>query len=519
MERENNILAFDAAITARRIDENGFMHVDACPISKATVNPYLGREIPNWQDLGLNPERVYYGLRDPEELAKAAPTFNGLPLMQGHHDYTADAPPKEYQVGSTGTEARFEEPYLLNALSITDKKAIKSVEDGSCKQISCSYRYTPDMTAGEYKGAKYDFVMRDIRGNHVALVPQGRAGSDVVVSDSLPVEIEKTTKGEKKQMKNLSKDVLSFKRRKADLQRVIFAKDADLGIEAAEVVLANLQKAVNVVEAQVEGYDPREIGLDVDADISIDDLVDKFFTGLEAAQKDTIKAKLLELKGGEGMDEKLTYAKGVSKGEELEKNPAERAKLDREHERKGMEEYLAKKAKDEDKEEKAEDDELEERMKDPAFKAGFEMGIKAGERYEKDNPKRIDRDHEREGEEKYLAKDALPALLANAKAEAEKNVMERVKKLNAAANACAFALGNVDAMAYDSAEDIYARALQAKGIDTSKYPKESYKAMVDVLQKQRFDVTHANDEAIKKFNVSSEKTPEYMKNLKNITIR
>lgn len=436
MERENNILAFDAAITARRIDENGFMHVDACPISKATVNPYLGREIPTWQDLGLNPERVYYGLRDPEELAKAAPTFNGLPLMQGHHDYTADAPPKEYQIGSTGTEARFEEPYLLNALSITDKKAIKSVEDGSCKQISCSYRYTPDMTAGEYKGAKYDFVMRDIRGNHVALVPQGRAGSDVVVSDSLPVEIEKTTKGEKKQMKNLSN-----------------------------------------------------------------------------------KAKLLELKGGEDMDEKLTYAEGVSKGEELEKNPAERAKLDKEHERKGMEEYLAKKAKDEDKEEKAEDDELEERMKDPAFKAGFEMGIKAGERYEKDNPKRIDRDHEREGEEKYLAKDALPALLANAKAEAEKNVMERVKKLNAAANACAFALGNVDAMAYDSAEDIYARALQAKGIDTSKYPKESYKAMVDVLQKQRFDVTHANDEAIKKFSVSSEKTPEYMKNLKNITIR
>lgn len=515
MERENNILAFDTAITARRIDENGFMHVDACPISKATVNPYLGHEIPNWQDLGLNPERVYYGLRDPEELAKAAPTFNGLPLMQGHHDYTADAPPKEYQVGSTGTEARFEEPYLLNALSITDKKAIKSVEDGSCKQISCSYRYTPDMTAGEYQGAKYDFVMRDIRGNHVALVPQGRAGSDVVVSDSLPVEIEKTTKGEKKQMKNLSKDILSFKRRKADLQRVIFAKDADLGIEAAEVVLANLQKAVNVVEAQVEGYDPREIGLDVDADISIDDLVDKFFTGLEAAQKDTIKAKLLELKGGEGMDEKLTYAEG----EKLEKNSAEREKLDREHERKGMEEYLAKKAKDEDKEEKAEDDELEERMKDPAFKAGFEMGIKAGERYEKDNPKRIDRDHEREGEEKYLAKDALPALLANAKAEAEKNVMERVKKLNAAANACAFALGNVDAMAYDSAEDIYARALQAKGIDTSKYPKESYKAMVDVLQKQHFDVTHANDEAIKKFSVSSEKTPEYMKNLKNITIR
>lgn len=41
----------------------------------------------------------------------------------------------------------------------------------------------------------------------------------------------------------------------------------------------------------------------------------------------------------------MTYAEGVSKGEELEKNPAERAKLDKEYERKGMEEYLAKKLK------------------------------------------------------------------------------------------------------------------------------------------------------------------------------
>lgn len=513
MGRENNILAFDAAITARKIDENGFMHVDSCPISKATVNPYLGREIPNWQDMGLNPERVYYGLRDPEELAKAAATFNGLPLMQGHHDYTADAPPKEHQIGSTGTEAEYQEPYLKNALSITDKKAIQSVEDGSCKQISCSYRYTPDMTAGEYMGIKYDFVMRDIRGNHVALVPQGRAGSDVVVSDSLPVEIniKNETKGVRKNMGNHSKEIIRFKRRKADLQQVIFAKDADLGIEAAEVVLANLQKAVNVIEAQVEGYDPREIGLDVDATITIDELVDKFFAGLDAAQKDGIKAKLLELKGGEAMDDKLTYAAGVSKGEELEKNPAEREKLDREHESKGEEKFLAK-------EKKAEDDDLEEKMKDPAFKAGFEMGIKAGERYEKADPKRIDSDHEREGEEKYLAKDALPELLANAKAEAEKNVMNRVKKLNSAAKECAFALGTIDAMAYDSADDIYAKALQAKGIDTSNYPKSAYKAMVDVLQSQSFNVTKANDAALKKFSATSKQTPDYLKNLKDISI-
>jgi hypothetical protein len=34
------------------------------------------------------------------------------------------------------------------------------------------------------QGEKYDGVMRDIVGNHVALVKEGRAGADVVVGDS-----------------------------------------------------------------------------------------------------------------------------------------------------------------------------------------------------------------------------------------------------------------------------------------------------------------------------------------------
>jgi len=55
------------------------------------------------------------------------------------------------------------------------------------------------------------------------------------------------------------------------------------------------------------------------------------------------------------------------------------------------------------------DEELDEKMKDPTFKSGFEAGVRYGEKREKDDPKRIDRDHEREGEERYLheVEDAL----------------------------------------------------------------------------------------------------------------
>jgi hypothetical protein len=39
------------------------------------------------------------------------------------------------------------------------------------------------MTPGMYEGQRYDGVMRDIQGNHVALVKAGRAGSDVMAAD------------------------------------------------------------------------------------------------------------------------------------------------------------------------------------------------------------------------------------------------------------------------------------------------------------------------------------------------
>ena len=40
----NNII-LDAQPSMRRKDSNGYMHIALTPISKACVNPYLGREI------------------------------------------------------------------------------------------------------------------------------------------------------------------------------------------------------------------------------------------------------------------------------------------------------------------------------------------------------------------------------------------------------------------------------------------------------------------------------------------
>jgi len=175
--------------TARRTDANGFLHVDGCNISKATVNPYLGVEIPNWESLGLERDKKYMILRPPEELKKAASTFNNLPLMNKHipvDKFNLEDPEvKKHYVGSTGTDAVFDDPYLVNSLVIHTQTAIKEVEDETKQELSCAYRYKIVMKSGVFKGEAYDGHMEEIEGNHVSLVTEGRAGHEVMVRDSM----------------------------------------------------------------------------------------------------------------------------------------------------------------------------------------------------------------------------------------------------------------------------------------------------------------------------------------------
>jgi hypothetical protein len=176
------------AMDERRYDHDGRMHVDSSNISKAAVNPYRGEEIPYWDQLGLDPKKNYMLLPHPDELKRAADSFNGLPILDEHVPMTADSHLPYLVVGTTGTNAKFEPPYLTNAISLWTRDAIDAVNCGGKKQLSCAYSYMPVMTPGVYQGVCYDGVMTNLRGNHVALVEEGRAGADCVVGDSANVK-------------------------------------------------------------------------------------------------------------------------------------------------------------------------------------------------------------------------------------------------------------------------------------------------------------------------------------------
>ena len=178
-------LALDRNPSNRSYDADNRLHVSTTPISKANVCEYLGREIPGADELGLDPARRYRLWRHPEELAKAAPTFNNIPVLSRHVPVSAEDYQPEIVIGSTGTDAVFDKPYLKNSLVIWAKDAIDGIEREVKKELSSAYRYKPDMTPGTTpSGEKFDGIMRSIVGNHVAVVQDGRAGPDVVVADS-----------------------------------------------------------------------------------------------------------------------------------------------------------------------------------------------------------------------------------------------------------------------------------------------------------------------------------------------
>ena len=465
-------IAFDAQSSRRHKDNNGYLHVDASNITKEQVAPYYGEEIPHWRELGLEPTKLYYMYRPADELEKAARSFDGMPLLFEHHDTSAARPAKDYVIGSLGTDAEFRAPYLVNSLIITDGEAIEAIERGDYKQLSAAYMYTPVMQGGIWGGEHYDGRMTDIKANHVALVKEGRAGPDVAVADAKPAAMQSTgaVSPKKEDTKNMKK--------KAGTKGVL-AFDAVPAIEGMEVNLAAMMKAVQVVEAQREGLDPRRINLDIDAGASIEEIVAKFFPDADGDAKAGIAAMLEELKNAPatGGEDDKSFAEGVKYSEELMRSKSEREKLDREHESEGMRRAM---------------DECGIDADDPVSSKAFAEGVKYGERLMRNHSERekLDREHEAEGMRKAMEdqKAAMDAQIKSVHAEAVKTTTEHIRSLFKAANECKTILGPIaDPMAFDSADDIYRKALTAAGVDVKDVHPSAFPAMLKMARSKASD--------------------------------
>lgn len=164
--------------------DNGCLVCFNVPIARTGTYKYLREE------LGLDGNGVVDVYREPNEVFNPVTiaSFEGKAFTDTHPscDVTAD----NWNIYSKGeiTNVRRgkgeEEDLLLADILVRDPIAIDEIVSGVKREVSAGYDC-------EYVEKDGKFYQQNIRGNHVALVQAGRAGSRVKIKDSKKIILNK----------------------------------------------------------------------------------------------------------------------------------------------------------------------------------------------------------------------------------------------------------------------------------------------------------------------------------------
>lgn len=164
------------SISSRFEDRDGRLFVGPSVLTRAGVDSYFGGEIDGCDELGLEKDREYRFLRSPDELKKALPRMETLPLTTEHVTLSARDHDASKTIGAIGSGLAYDDSsdVVRGPLSVWREPFIGRVKSGDQKEISMGYRFKPVMTPGVWNGKPYDGIMTEIEPNHFALVPAGR---------------------------------------------------------------------------------------------------------------------------------------------------------------------------------------------------------------------------------------------------------------------------------------------------------------------------------------------------------
>lgn len=168
-------------ITRREYTDEGFLRVPG-RVARTGIQEYLASE------LGLpgNPNRIVRVMRPEDEVfdAESLASYAGADVTIEHP--AGLVTPDTYSKVSVGTVPGIgvrDGDFVTVEHIIKDKRGIKAAESGKV-QLSAGYTAMYDDNVPD--GADYEFIQREIRINHVALVDRARAGHQARLFDNQP---------------------------------------------------------------------------------------------------------------------------------------------------------------------------------------------------------------------------------------------------------------------------------------------------------------------------------------------
>ena len=297
-------------------DYNGFVSVEKRPISKVGVFDYLGSSIG-----ADDPNKIYRVYRSADELSnkETIDSFKLVPLIDDHEMLGTDGTPAEKKgvQGTTGEDIYFDDDTLFGNLKVYSD-ALKTLIDGGKKDLSLGYRCEYEFKDGVFNGEKYDAIQTNLRGNHVALVDNGRMGKEVSVCDSAIITFDNSdviTIGEKPKMDEELKKMLSELTAKVDaLSEKI---KVDEVVEDAEEVVEDTKEAEVVEDKSDEDLDKEATDMEEEKKAVAQDAMDaKIALKEEFKSRDRLASKISKVVGSFDhldMDFKEVVAYGLDK--------------------------------------------------------------------------------------------------------------------------------------------------------------------------------------------------------------
>ncbi len=164
--------------TQREVDANGFLLVKGCPISSFGVFTYGAGQIglpgdPNRLVKVFRPESA---VSDPAaiESFRNVPFINDHEMLSGFEGDEESTAPEDYGVsGVLTSNVYYEAPWMRGDLKIFARDVQADLASGK-KDLSLGYSSDFELKPGVFDGEAYEAIQTNLRGNHIALVKDGR---------------------------------------------------------------------------------------------------------------------------------------------------------------------------------------------------------------------------------------------------------------------------------------------------------------------------------------------------------
>ncbi len=237
-------------IADKRRTADGYLATEA-KFARTGIYHYSGRDVGR----PAMDKVVVYRPESEVFTEDAMASFAHRPITNDHPSDNVTAKTwKRDAVGFTDGKVARCGDFVVVPMMVTDADAIAEV-DGGKSELSAGYTCDLEFVDGETEtGDKYDAIMRNIRGNHIAIVDRGRAGSECRIGDKFGdiqesgmnlrkimvdgLQVETTEAGEAAVNKLQGQITAADKRAtdaEAERDRQLAAKDAELATKDAEI--------------------------------------------------------------------------------------------------------------------------------------------------------------------------------------------------------------------------------------------------------------------------------------------